>query len=101
MGPAVVNSRSPRFGALLAVVLCVLMLFGPSRAMHSASYAIEWSVVGAGGGSIAAAANALTGTAGQNAAGQSASTDFGLCAGFWCHEEPQDRAFLPLVLRET
>lgn len=81
--------------ALLAALLCSLLLAGVSLAMSSASYAINWNVIGGGGGHVTAGSYALNATLGQAVVGTSGSASRGLCAGFWCGVAIETPALTP------
>ena len=88
------------------VLLTVLTLFAAGTlaaawASSSANYAIQPSVVAAGGAAASSANYAITSTTGQPAAGQAASASYSLCSGFWCGVQltVERLLFLPLVKR--
>jgi len=90
--------------ALLAVgagVAAVLHSVTPAEAQTSATYNLEWHVIGGGGGPINSASYAVNSTAGQGAASPpySASANYGVSAGYWF--APNYRVFLPLVVRDS
>jgi hypothetical protein len=68
---------------LSTVLLCGLLVAGVAWAMFSASYAINWDVIGGGGGPMNSPSHALNGTVGQAAIGTSSSTSYELGAGYW------------------
>jgi hypothetical protein len=90
--------------ALAAAFLCILLLAVPVPAMESDNYAINWDVMGSGGGPVSSASYALYATIGQAAIDSKSSTTYGLCSGYWCGTEvelePAYAAYLPLVLRD-
>jgi hypothetical protein len=90
-----------RVFALTVALLCCLVLMSPSHAMQSSQYAINWSVVGSGGGPMRSTNYGLNSTAGQNASGFSRSTTYELCAGYWCGAAAEYGVYLPLVLRNA
>jgi hypothetical protein len=51
--------------------------------MSSANYAIDWDVMGGGGGSISSTSYAMNSTIGQTAIGPADSTNHDLGAGYW------------------
>ncbi len=87
--------------AVTVVLLCCLMLVDTSSAMNSGQYAINWSVVGAGGGPVVSSNYGLESTAGQIAVGQSDSASYDLCTGYWCEAAIEYKIYLPLVLLDT
>lgn len=64
-------------------LLCGLVVAGVAWAMSSASYAINWDVIGGGGGPLSSASYTINSTVGQAAIGPSDSTSYGLGAGYW------------------
>lgn len=87
--------------ALSAALLCGLGVAGVVWAMSSASYAIEWDVIGGGGGHAAAGAYELDGTVGQPVVGVVSGGSFELCAGFWCGVQAVEYdIYLPLLLKQ-
>jgi len=66
------------------VLLWLLCLLAPcaASAHSSANYALNWSVVGSGGGEMTSASYAMQGTVGQTAIG-AASDGYRLEAGYW------------------
>ena len=83
---------------LLIILLCGLLLAGTVLAMGSANFAIDWDVIGGGGGRSTSANFALNGTVGQAVTGYTSSANFALCSGYWCGGGGY-RIFLPLVVR--
>ena len=63
--------------------------------MESAHFAIDWSVIGAGGGEMSSAHYSLNSTIGQPATGNSSSTNFAHHAGYW--QNWFFKIFLPLI----
>jgi len=89
--------------ALLASLLCCLLLTGAAWAMSSASYAINWDVIGGGGGPIGSASYAMRSTVGQAAVGVLSNASYRLEAGYWygvaAPPPPGYRVYLPIVLK--
>ncbi len=90
--------------ALAAALLCGLLVVGVAWAMSSASYAINWDVIGGGGGPISSASYAMNSTAGQAAIGFKASSNYKLGSGYWYGvaapaPPPGYRIYLPIVLK--
>jgi len=91
--------------ALSAAFLCGLLVSGVALAMSSASYAIEWDVIGGGGGAITGAGYAMNTTIGQAAVGTVSGGNYELCAGYWCGvaapaaPPPEYKIYLPIVLK--
>lgn len=102
-------TRKYKIAALLMVALIVagggvaalLHSVTPAEAQTSASYNLEWHVIGAGGGPINSESFAVNSTAGQGAAGPpySASANYRVSAGYWF--VANYRIFLPLVVRDS
>ncbi len=100
-----------RLYMLLMVVLLALTLPGSTAAqapdpsmepMGSTNYTIAWGALGQVNGGPAASDNYRMemATIGQKfAQSDSASDEYGLCAGFACVPTVNYRIFLPLVLR--
>ena len=84
---------------LSVALLCGLLLAGLVRAMSLASYAINWDVIGGGGGPISSASYALNSTIGQAVVGVATDANDELCSGFWCGAAAEYSIYLPLVLR--
>nr|HID13008.1 hypothetical protein [Anaerolineae bacterium] len=92
--------------ALLASLLCCLLLTGVARAMSSASHAINWDVIGGGGRPISSAGYAMNSTVGQAAVGALSNASYRLGAGYWYGvlapppPPPGYRIYLPIVLKD-
>ena len=92
---------------LLLVVLAVgsgaLHLASPAAAQTSASYNLEWHVVGGGGGPVTSASYTVNSTAGQKAASPpySANSHYTVSGGYWFSGSPTPiwQIYLPLVFR--
>lgn len=84
----------------LTVVL-LLVLVSTSGAGSSTQYAVEWDAVSAGGTPMTSSTYGLAGTIGQPAQGVSSSSNYVLCAGYWCGVDVDHTIYLPLVLRDT
>ncbi len=90
--------------ALLVALLCGLLVTGVAWAMSSASYAINWDVIGGGGGPISSASYAVNSTMGQAAIGFKTSSNYQLGSGYWYGvaapaPPPGYRIYLPIVLK--
>lgn len=90
--------------ALSVALLCGLVVAGAAWAMSSASYAINWDVIGGGGGPISSASYAMNSTAGQAAIGFKTSSNYKLGSGYWYGvaapaPPPGYRIYLPIVLK--
>jgi hypothetical protein len=82
-------------------IALLLVLASTSGAGSSTQYAIEWDVAAAGDTPMASSAYGLTGTIGQPAEGISNSSNYALCAGYWCGLDVDYTILLPLILRDT
>jgi len=69
--------------ALLIVALLTLMLAGNVLALSSSGYALEWYVIGAGGGEASSGNYAVYFTAGQSVIDPSSSASYGSALGYW------------------
>jgi hypothetical protein len=85
--------------ALVAAFLCILLLTGVVVA--NGTPAIDWDVIGGGGGHAEASIYSLDGAIGQALVGTATDTGSELCSGFWCGASVEYRIYLPLVLRNT
>jgi hypothetical protein len=84
----------------LTIVL-LLVLASTSGAGGSTQYAIEWDVVSASGTPMTSSSYGLAGTIGQPAEEVSSSSNYVLCAGYWCGIDVDYAIYLPIVLRDT
>ncbi len=84
---------------LLAALLCVLLLVGLAMAMSSANYAINWDVMGGGGGSISSTSYAMNSTIGQAIIGYKSSASYELGSGYWPGGVVEYLVYLPLILK--
>lgn len=82
-----------------AVLLCGLVVAGVAWAMSSANYAIEWDVIGGGGGPMSSASYALNGTVGQGAIGAKSSASYRLGSGYWYGVAAAYNIFLPIIMK--
>ena len=88
----------------LTALLCGLVVAGAAWAMSSASYAINWDVIGGGGGPISSASYAMNSTVGQAAIGFKTVSNYKLGSGYWYGvaapaPPPGYRIYLPIVLK--
>jgi hypothetical protein len=85
--------------AALTVGGAVLRSVTPAAAQTSASYNLEWHVIGGGGQPVASASYAVSSTAGQGAASPpySASGHYAVSGGYWFTQIY--KVYLPLVFR--
>ncbi len=74
----------PMLAAAVILGCLLLQLLSPAIAMDSEHYALNWDVLGAGGGPISSDSYALNATVGQPSIGFKASDTYDLCSGFWC-----------------
>jgi type IV secretory pathway protease TraF len=91
---------------ILAIALLLLALSGavlqtaiPTMAQTSASYNLEWHVIGGGGQPVSSASYVVDSTAGQGAASPpySVSTSYVVSGGYWF--TPMYHIHLPVVLK--
>jgi hypothetical protein len=88
--------------AVLAVLLCMLLVAGVAWAMSAASYDLSWWTADAGGQTFSTSgAYALGGTIGQADAGLLTGGEYALGGGFWGGGAVTlgYDIYLPLVLR--
>jgi len=90
---------------LLAALLCGLVA-GVAWAMSSPSYAIEWDVIGGGGGPMSSASYEMNSTVGQAAIGFKTSSNYQLGSGYWygvaapaAPAPPAYNIFLPIITK--
>ena len=86
---------------ILSVLLAVLVGGGVALAQTSASYNLEWHVIGGGGQPASSAHYAVNSTAGQGAASPPLSTSahYAVSGGYWYREVYA--IYLPVVLRNA
>jgi hypothetical protein len=90
------NRRTTR--VLLIMLLCLLVLVSGAGAMSSADHAIDWRVIGGGGGVTSSSHYAIKATTGQSAIGPIGSSAHGIDAGYWYGVGRTWEVCLPLVL---
>ncbi|MFV2045307.1 MAG: hypothetical protein ACC700_18995 [Anaerolineales bacterium] len=66
--------------------------------MSSASYTLDWDVVGGGGSTMTSSSYIVRGTSGQPALGSMSSSNFKERSGFWVFDFIRD-LFLPLIMK--
>ena len=88
------------FGAL-GIILGLLAIGGAVWAQTSASYNLEWHVMGGGGRPIASANYAVNSTAGQGLASPpySVSGSYVVSAGYWSGHSAAVSVYLPVVVK--
>jgi len=90
--------------ALLAVLLCCLVLVGGVLAEGSPNYDLSWRVVAGGGGTSESPHYLLNGTSGQGMAGMGTSAHYRLGGGFWyglgIPVPPGRTLYLPTILKQ-
>jgi hypothetical protein len=93
------KKRTLIVSALLLVALLVSL--GGASAQTSASFNLEWNVIGGGGQPVSSANYMVNSTVGQGAASPptSASANYVVCAGYWCGNFLTLDLFLPLGLK--
>ena len=85
---------------LVAVGVLLMLTVGVTvLAQSSASFNLNWHVIGNGGGESGSAHYRVNGTFGQYAAAPpaSSSASFNVSGGYWFNAE--NRIYLPLILR--
>jgi hypothetical protein len=87
--------------ALVAGVLCCLLLAGSVLASSSTNYWLDWfTPLTSGGGGAANSTNyAINLTIGQSAIGRSSSANYGVGLGYWHGVERQFKVYLPIVVK--
>ena len=89
--------RKGKTTALVAACLIGLLLTGVVVA--NGLPAIDWDVIGGGGGHAEAGIYTLDNTIGQAVVGTASGGGSELCSGFWCGTAVEYLIHLPLVLR--
>ncbi len=88
---------------LTLVMVGLFLLAGQVLAMNSTNYRLDWftPLTGASAGSATSTNYAVQFTVGQSAYQASASTNYGVCLGYWCggSSTATRRLYLPLVMR--
>jgi len=86
--------------ALVAALVCGLIVAGMASASGLGSYGLPWNVLGSGGGRTSSSSYALGATLGQAGIGLSGSAGHEVRAGYWYGLGPALPAplFLPLIL---
>ena len=86
------------FGLAAAVTGLLVAVVTAGR---SASYAVDWQVLNAGGAAAASGQVKLSGSLGQTAVGRSASASYTATSGYWLAEgaPPRVRMYLPIARR--
>ena len=89
--------------ALAVIALMLVPAAGAVLAQSSASYNLEWNIIGGSGGPMSSASYAVNSTAGQAAASPpySASSRFAVSGGYWFGDGITVRypIYLPIVVR--
>jgi len=87
---------------LLLVFLCFLALGSQVWAISSTLYAINWNVMGGGGGPISGTAYQVNGTAGQAVIGLVSGTAYQAELGYWVGAAPSgEGVYLPIILKNS
>ena len=96
------------FLALLVVLFAVwvtILAIGPEAMAEPAApmaHQITWDVLANGGTTMSSGSYTLLSTAGQLAAGKSASSGYTLLSGYWAGiQEFVTEVFLPVILRQS
>ena len=87
---------------IAGILICGLLVSAVALAMSSNNYRLDWfTPATSGGGGAADSTNyAINLTVGQSAIGQSSSTNYGGCLGYWCGLDVGCSVYLPLVMRD-
>ena len=95
------RTRGTRILALV-VIFPLLVTAGLVSAQTSASYNLEWHVIGGGGQPLTSASFAVHSTAGQGAASPPLSTgsSYAVSGGYWFGSDLFS-IYLPLVMRKS
>jgi len=86
---------------VLYLLTALALLLPASLALANGTPAIDWHVIGGGGGHAEASPYTLDGTIGQAVVGIASEGNYELCSGFWCGAVVghKYRIYLPLVVR--
>ena len=87
--------RKRTMTALAVILFSSLLLTG----LVLAQGAVDWDVLGSGGGHAEAGIYSLDGTIGQALAGRISNAPYELCAGFWCGIATDYKVYLPIVIK--
>jgi len=87
--------RKRTMTALAVILFSSLLLTG----LVLAQGAVDWDVLGSGGGHAEAGIYSLDGTIGQALAGRISNAPYELCAGFWCGTATDYKVYLPIVIK--
>ena len=71
------------FRAVLAALACLMLAAGGVLALSLGDHAINWRVIGGGGGSVQSVNYGVNTTIGQPVAGFKASANYRLGSGYW------------------
>jgi hypothetical protein len=91
------NKRT--ISALAAALVFSLLLVGLVAAMSSTNYAIDWDVMGGGGGPINSTSYSMNSTIGQGVIGSKSSTSYQLDSGYWPGGIIEYLIHLPIILK--
>ena len=83
---------------MLILALAVFFLASGFALAMDYTPAIDWSVIGGGGGHAETAPYTLDGTIGQAMVGMVSNGPYELCSGFWCLALTEYKIYLPLIL---
>ncbi len=82
------------------LLLCLLLAAQTVLAMSSTNFALNWFTTQGGGGGKSSSANySVNTTMGQVGIGNSISSSYTTCIGYWCGAEQGATVFLPLIMR--
>jgi hypothetical protein len=91
--------RKREWAVLIGVLLGNLVLTAVIGAATFQAPAVDWDMMGGGGGHLEQGNLSLDYTIGQPVASQLGSGDVALCVGFWCGVSIENYIYLPLALR--
>jgi len=82
------------------LLLSLLLVAQTVLAMSSANFGLNWFTTQSGGGGKSSSANySANVTVGQVGIGNSDSSSYSGCVGYWCGAEAGYSVFLPLIMR--
>jgi hypothetical protein len=94
----IISWRS-RVNLVLAAVLAAALLGTAAVFASGSGPAIDWWVMGGGGGATGNGSVSINNILGQPLAGVSSSGSLSMCVGYWCYEQQNFKVFMPLLQR--